>query len=530
MWARTAEARAAERTAQAPRLARLATAQLVTAAVRRGEGRLAAEGALVVETGVFTGRSPKDKYLVAHPSIADQVDWGEHNQPLDPARFRRILERARAYAASRPLFVQDLYACADPGLRLRLRVMSENAWHALFARNMFLRPARAELEDFAPDWLVLHLPNFRVDPKRDGTRSETLIALDFAERILLVVNTSYAGEIKKGIFTVLNYLLPERGVLPMHCAANVDAQGRVALFFGLSGTGKTTLSADPERRLIGDDEHGWNDLGVFNFEGGCYAKVIHLDPEAEPVIYRASNRFGAILENVVLDPLTGRPDFDDARLTENTRSSYPLHFVPNREESGRAGHPRDIVMLTCDAFGVLPPISRLTPEQATYHFLCGYTARVAGTERGLKEPKAAFSACFGAPFMPRPAAVYTRMLRERILRHGSRCWLVNTGWHGGGYGVGRRYPLEVTRRLLQAALSGELDDVPTRRHPIFGLEMPRHCPGVDERLLDPAASWSDAEAYAAQANRVAALFAEHFARFEGTVAPEIRACAIRPGS
>lgn len=501
---------------------------LAEAAIRAGEVRLAQSGALVAHTGRFTGRSPQDRYIVERPQIRDQIDWGAHNQPLAPERFAALLARAKRYAASRRLWCQHLWLGTDPTRRLRLRLRTEQAWHALFARNMFVRPPRAELAGFVPDWEVLQLPGLTAEPARDGTRSETVIAIDFAERLVLIAGTAYAGEIKKAMFSVMNFLLPDQGVLPMHCSANVDAAGRVALFFGLSGTGKTTLSADGDRRLVGDDEHGWSDDGIFNFEGGCYAKVIGLSAEAEPVIWAASNRFGAILENVVLDPVTAEPDFSDASLTENTRSSYPIDFVPGAVSDGRAGHPQDIVMLTCDAFGVLPPIARLDGARARYHFLSGYTARVAGTERGIRTPQATFSACFGAPFMPRDPLVYADMLADRIRRHGVRCWLLNTGWTGGGFGTGKRMPLAVTRTLLRAALAGDLDTVPMRRDPIFGLEVPVACAGVEPRLLDPAACWPDPEAYRQTAQRLAAMFYDNFARFRGRADAELRAVEIRP--
>ena len=432
-----------------------------------------------------------------------------------------------AHLKGRELFVQDLHAGADPEYRLNVRVITEQAWHSLFARNMFRRPARDRLVGLEPDWTVLQVPSFTADPERHGTVSATVIAIDLVDRLVLIAGTAYAGEIKKAIFTVLNHLLPEDGVLPMHCSANVDAAGRVAVFFGLSGTGKTTLSADASRLLIGDDEHGWSGRGVFNFEGGCYAKVVRLDPRAEPEIWAASTRFGTILENVVLDPETFEPDFHDASLTENTRSSYPLEFVPNAHPTGQAGHPSDIVMLTADAFGVLPPLSRLTPEQAMFHFLSGYTARVAGTERGVSEPQATFSACFGAPFMPRHPSVYARLLGELVERHGVRCWLVNTGWTGGAHGTGERMPLAATRALLDAALGGELDRVPTRTDPIFGLGVPVACRDLDRRLLDPCAAWTDKRGYERTAREVARLFADNFARFEPHVGRDVRAAAIR---
>ncbi|MDF1587119.1 phosphoenolpyruvate carboxykinase [Rhodospirillales bacterium YIM 152171] len=507
-------------------LRNLAPAALVTEALRRGEAELSASGALVADTGVFTGRSPGDKYVVDHPAIHEAIDWST-NKPLAPGRFDALKARALEHLAGRELFVQDLYAGADPAHRLSVRVVTEQAWHSLFARNMFIRPAPSKLPGFTPDWTVLQLPSFAAEPASDGTSSSTVIALDFKERLVLIAGTAYAGEIKKSIFTVLNFLLPEAGVLPMHCSANMDGAGSTALFFGLSGTGKTTLSADPNRILIGDDEHGWGEHGVFNFEGGCYAKVIRLDPEAEPEIWAASNRFGTILENVVLDPDSREPDFDSASRTENTRSSYPLPFIPNASENGRGGHPRDIVMLTADAFGVLPPIGRLSPGQAMYHFLSGYTARVAGTERGVTEPQATFSACFGAPFMPRRPTVYARLLGELMRRHEVRCWLVNTGWTGGAHGTGRRMPLEATRALVQAALDGSLAGVETRTDPVFGMEVPVRCAGVDPRILNPRECWDDAAAYERTAREVAALFQKNFEKFEAGADAETKAAAIR---
>ena len=504
----------------------LATAELVAAALRRDEARLSADGALVATTGRFTGRSPKDKYFVAHPGFSREIDWGPTNQQMDSRQFAGLLRRALAHAQGAELFVQDLYAGADPEHRIRVRVITEQAWHSLFARNMFIRPAHADLAAFAPDWTVLQLPSLEADPARDGTNSSTVIAIDLAERLVLIAGTAYAGEIKKAIFTVLNYLLPSAGVMPMHCSANVGPDGRTAVFFGLSGTGKTTLSADGGRTLIGDDEHGWGPQGVFNFEGGCYAKVIRLDPDAEPEIHAASTRFGTVLENVTLDE-AGRPRFEDDSLTENTRSCYPLEFIPNASATGRAGHPTDIVMLTADAFGVLPPISRLTPEQAMYHFLSGYTARLAGTERGVSEPQATFSTCFGAPFMPRHPSVYAEMLGGLIERHGARCWLLNTGWTGGAYGTGRRMPIKATRALLRAALDGSLDEVPVAVHPVLGLRVPRACAGVDEGLLDARATWADTAAYDSAVRRLAGQFEENFTRFAPFVAPRVHAAAIR---
>jgi phosphoenolpyruvate carboxykinase (ATP) len=504
----------------------LQPARLVSEAIRRDEAQLSADGAIVATTGRFTGRSPKDKFFVAWPERTD-IDWGSTNQPLDPERFTGMLRRAVAHVNGRELFVQDLFAGADPAHRLRVRVITEQAWHNLFARNMFIRPSPAELEGFEPDWVVLQLPSFEAEPERDGTHSNTVIAADFREKLVLIGGTAYAGEIKKSIFTILNYLLPASGVMPMHCSANVNAAGHAAVFFGLSGTGKTTLSADASRTLIGDDEHGWGPDGVFNFEGGCYAKVIRLDPDAEPEIHAASTRFGTVLENVVLDPATGAPRFEDDSLTENTRSCYPLDFIPNASRTGRAGHPTNIVMLTADAFGVLPPISLLTPEQAMYHFLSGYTARLAGTERGVTEPQATFSTCFGAPFMPRHPSVYAGMLGELMHKHRANCWLINTGWTGGAYGTGRRMPIKATRALLHAALDGSLAHAPMAVHPVFGLRMPQACPEVDPALLNPRSTWADKAGYDAMAREVAGRFEHNFARFAPFVGDEVQAAGIR---
>ena len=506
--------------------ANLSPARLVEAAIRRGEAELSAAGGLVAKTGAFTGRSPKDKYVVERDGVRDTIDWGT-NQAMGAKAFADLKRAALVHVENRELFVQDLAVGRDPAYAIKVRVVTEQAWHAMFARNMFVRPARADLDGFEPDWTVLQLPSLEADPKTHGTRSSTFIAIDFEERLVLVGGTLYAGEIKKSMFSVMNYLLPERGVLPMHCSANVGMSGDAAVFFGLSGTGKTTLSADPGRTLIGDDEHGWGPNGIFNFEGGCYAKVIRLDPSAEPEIHAASNRFGAILENVVLDPTTRLPDFDDLSLTENTRSSYPLDFIPNASETGCAGHPTNIVMLTADAFGVLPPITRLTPEQAMYHFLSGYTAKLAGTERGVDAPQAAFSTCFGAPFLPRPPSVYADMLGDLMRRHGAACWLVNTGWTGGAFGTGHRMPLKATRALLDAALAGRLADAPMRQDPVFGLAVPQACPNVDPALLNPRSTWNDKDAYDAMAAQVAGRFKQNFEKFAGDVAPEVKAAGVK---
>ena len=505
----------------------LVPAQLITMALQHGEARLSAEGALVAETGRATGRSPEDKFIVDHPSISASIDWGKANKPLSPDRFGALRRHALRHTAGKTMFVQDLWAGADEAHRLNVRVVTEQAWHALFARNMFIRPPQDALAGFVPDWTVLQLPSLEADVDDHGTRSGTAVVIDFEARLVLIVGTAYAGEIKKSIFSVLNYILPEKGVLPMHCSANQGEAGDVAVFFGLSGTGKTTLSADPARTLIGDDEHGWSDEGVFNFEGGCYAKVIRLNPAHEPEIFAASTRFGTILENVMLDPVTAETDFDDDTLTENTRSSYPLDYIPNASATGRAGHPTNIVMLTCDAFGVLPPISRLSPEEAMYHFLSGYTARVAGTERGVTTPQATFSACFGAPFMARHPTVYAELLGEKMRRHHVNCWLVNTGWTGGAAGVGTRMPLPATRALLHAALDGTLSKGRFRTDPVFGLSVPESCPGVEPKLLNPMDCWADPDAYSKAAREVADLFAANFRKFEGKIDRTIEAGAIR---
>ena len=494
-------------------------------AVRGGEGSLAAGGALVVDTGVHTGRSVQDKYIVRDPSTEASV-WWENNKPMSPAQFDLLLTDFAHHAKSCQLYVQDLFAGADPAHRLRARIFTEFAWHALFIRNLLRRPPAGELPGFEPEFTVVDLPSFKADPRRHGVRSETVIACNFAKRLVLIGGTSYAGEIKKSVFGYLNYLMPERGVMPMHCSANVGARGDAAIFFGLSGTGKTTLSADPTRTLLGDDEHGWSDAGIHNFEGGCYAKTIHLSKEAEPEIWDASNRFGTVLENVVLDPATRVPDFEDGRLTENTRAAYPLEFVANASASGTARHPNNVVMLAADAFGVLPPIAKLSPSQAMYHFLSGYTAKVAGTEKGLgSEPQATFSTCFGAPFMPRHPSVYGNMLRALIAQHEVDCWLVNTGWTGGKFGVGRRMPIKVTRSLLNAVLSGALKMQPMRTDPVFGFQVPTTLPGVDPTILNPRETWVDKPAYDAQARALVDMFGKNFAKFEVHVDAEVKAAA-----
>ncbi len=500
----------------------LSSAALIEQAIRRKEGMLSADGSFVAITKPHTGRSPDDKFVVREPEHEGRIGWGKTNVPMQPEHFVALQGKVRDYLAGHDLFVQDLYAGADPAYRLNVRLVTTSAWHALFARNMFIPPAPADLAEFAPAFTILHAPELQADPARHGTRTGTFIVLNFAERVVLIGGTRYAGEIKKSIFSVLNYLLPLQGVLSMHCSANVGEAGDVALFFGLSGTGKTTLSADPERALIGDDEHGWSADGVFNFEGGNYAKVIRLSAEGEPLIYAASRRFGAILENVMMDADTRKVDFDDEAITENTRSSYPIQFISNAVRGGRAGHPRNVVFLTADAFGVMPPIAKLTREQAMYHFLSGYTAKLAGTERGVTEPKAAFSTCFGAPFLPLPPAVYAKMLGENLDRHAAQCWLVNTGWTGGAYGVGARMKLSYTRAMVHAALRGLLADVHTGADPVFGLHIPKHVRGVPDHILQPRHTWSDAEAYDREAGKLAAMFRENFKKFEDEVSEAVR--------
>ena len=506
----------------------LGVAALVEQSLARGEGQLAEGGALCVLTGQHTGRSPNDKFIVEEPASRENIWWGNVNRPMSQAHFERLHAKVIAYLQGRDLFVQDLAAGADADYRLPIRVVSESAWHALFARNMFLRPDREALRDHQPEFTILHAPFLEADPRTDGTSSGSFIVLSFARRLVLIGGTVYAGEIKKSVFSLLNYLLPARDVLPMHCSANIGAKGDTAIFFGLSGTGKTTLSADASRTLIGDDEHGWSDKGVFNFEGGCYAKVIRLSAEAEPEIFATTRRFGTVLENVVLDPDTRTADLDDARLTENTRASYPLDFIPNASPTGLGGLPRNIVMLTADAFGVLPPISQLSADQAMYHFLSGYTARVAGTEKGMgAEPTATFSTCFGAPFMPRHPAVYAKMLGEKMARSGARCWLVNTGWSGGSYGVGSRMRIAYTRAMLRAALDGSLAGVELREHPQFKLLIPAACPEVPSDVLDPRATWQDKQAYDRTVGELIRRFETNFKQFEPYVGPEVKAAAIR---
>ncbi|MBO0710732.1 MAG: phosphoenolpyruvate carboxykinase (ATP), partial [Acetobacteraceae bacterium] len=490
-------------------------------------GVLSADGALIVRTGVHTGRSVEDKFVVDEGAATKDVWWGRINRPLAADKFALLKGRVQAYLQGQELFTQDLYAGADPATRIRVRLVTTEAWHALFTRSMFIRPPEAELASFEPDYVILHAPHFHADPAHDGVRSGTAIALSFGEGTIVIAGTEYAGEIKKSIFTVMNWLLPGQDVLPMHCSANIGRDGGVALFFGLSGTGKTTLSSDPNRPLIGDDEHGWGSEGVFNFEGGCYAKVINLSAKAEPEIWAATHRFGTVLENVVADE-HGRCDLTDGSLTQNTRACYPIEFIPNVVPTGLGDHPRNIVMLTADAFGVLPPIAKLTPAQAMYHFLSGYTARVAGTEKGLgAEPQATFSTCFGAPFLPRRPEVYGRMLAERIARHGADCWLVNTGWSGGQYGVGSRMRIDHTRALLNAALDGSLASSSFRPDRYFGLAIPEHVPGIPPEVLDPRQSWADKHEYDRMARDLVARFEENFVTFRDHVGEDVRAAAIR---
>ncbi len=501
----------------------LTPALLYEAAVRREEGQIVAFGPFNAVTVPHTGRSPNDKFVVREPDSEGRIWWGKVNQPLDAAHYARLKADVLAHLGHRAeLFVRDVFAGADPAYRIPVRFVTTNAWHALFVYNMFLRPAPDELASFRPQFTVLHAPDLQADPARHATKSGTFIVVNFAESLVLIGGTRYAGEMKKSMFTILNYLYPVRGILSMHCSANVGRDGDVALFFGLSGTGKTTLSADATRGLIGDDEHGWSDEGVFNFEGGCYAKVIRLSADGEPEIHATTQMFGTILENVVVDPASRSIDLDSDEITENTRASYPIHYIPNHVPEGRAGHPRNIVFLTADAFGVLPPIAKLTPEQAMYHFLSGYTAKVAGTERGVTEPQATFSACFGAPFLPLHPGVYAKMLGERIAKHRVQCWLVNTGWTGGPYGQGHRMQLSFTRAMVRAALDGSLAGVPTRVDPVFGVHVPRTMAHVPDQALTPRDTWSDAAAYDAQAQKLAAMFRENLAKYADEVTDDVR--------
>jgi phosphoenolpyruvate carboxykinase (ATP) len=493
--------------------------ELVDQSLARGEGRLSDTGALVTETGARTGRSPKDRFLVAHGSSKTKIDWGAVNKPVTPEVFDTLDAKARKHLAGKDLFVIDGYVGADPNHQIKLRVVAEFAWHALFCKQLFRRPSAEELESFNPEFEILAVPTMHADPSLEGINSEAFIGLDLERRRVLVVGTHYAGEMKKSIFSAGNYLFPQQGVLSMHCSANIGPNDDVALFFGLSGTGKTTLSADPERRLIGDDEHGWSDSGIFNFEGGCYAKCIDLSEEREPQIFRAI-RSGAVLENVVMDE-SGHVDYTDDSLTENTRAAYPLEFISNHVPEGRGGHPNTVVFLTADAFGVLPPIAKLTREAAMYHFLSGFTSKLAGTEAGVTEPEATFSTCFGSPFLPLPASVYAEMLGEKIAKHDAEVYLVNTGWTGGPYGVGKRMSLPYTRAMVAAATSGALRGVETVKHPIFKVDIPISVPGVPDEVLDPRSTWEDPAAYDEKAAELAAMFVKNFDRFAATVSPGV---------
>lgn len=498
--------------------------ELYEQAILRGEAILTKDHALRVLTGQYTGRSPKDKYIVDQPSIHDDIDWGEINQPISEEVFDNLFDKTVNYLKDKDLFVKDLFCGADEKNRLNVRVVSEAAYHGLFSHNMFIRPSEKELKNHEPEFTVLAAPHFKADPETDGTRTSTFILCNFEKKLIIIGGTLYSGEVKKGIFSVMNYLLPKKGVMAMHCSANHDKHGKTAVFFGLSGTGKTTLSADPDKILIGDDEHGWSDDGVFNFEGGCYAKTINLSRENEPLIYSTTEKPGTILENVVLNE-NREPDFEDVSLTQNTRCSYPLDYIPNASDTGKSGHPENIIFLTADAFGVLPPISKLTPEQAMYHFISGYTAKVAGTERGVTEPQATFSACFGAPFMPLHPTVYAELLAEKIRKHNANVWLVNTGWTGGEYGVGHRMKLPHTRRMLKEAIEGNLDGVEFKTDPIFGLSIPQHVEGVPDSVLNPRDTWENAGAYDSKAKKLAKMFIDNFEQFADEASEELLAAA-----
>ncbi|MCF8878599.1 phosphoenolpyruvate carboxykinase [Hyphobacterium sp. SN044] len=501
-------------------------AALYQEAVKRGEGEIAEGGPLVVKTGAHTGRSANDKFTVRDETTEDTV-WWEKNASMTSDQFAALWEDFKAHMKGKELFVQDLFGGADLDHRLPVTIVNELAWHNLFIRHLLRRPEAHELNDFEAQFTIVNLPSFKADPARHGCRSETIIAVDFNRRMVLIGGTSYAGETKKSVFTILNYLLPAKGVMPMHCSVNTTENDNAAIFFGLSGTGKTTLSADASRTLVGDDEHGWSENGLFNFEGGCYAKMIRLSAEAEPEIFATTKQWGTVLENVVMDPVTRKLDLDDATLAENSRGAYPIHAIPNASATGRCGQPKNLVMLTCDAYGVMPPIAKLTPAQAMYHFLSGYTAKVAGTEKGVKEPTATFSACFGGPFMPRHPAEYGALLRELIAEHGVDCWLVNTGWTSGAYGTGHRMPIKVTRTLLNAALDGTLKNATYREDPNFGFMVPTSVPGVEDQILNPRSTWADGDAYDVQAARLAAMFIENFGKYEDHVAPYVIAAAPR---
>lgn len=500
----------------------LSTPRLYEEVVRRREGWISHLGPMVVHTGHHTGRSPNDKFIVKEPSSEKKIAWGKVNRPMELAKFDALYAKMCAYFQGRDVFVAHLYGGADENYRIPVRVITDYAWHNLFARNLLIQPDEPVVHTSQDTWTIIDSPKFHASPEVDGTNSEVFIVINFARKLVIIGGTSYAGEIKKSVFTILNYLLPDSGVMPMHCSANVGKNGDTALFFGLSGTGKTTLSADPERSLIGDDEHGWTDSGVFNFEGGCYAKVIRLSKEAEPDIYETTRMFGTVLENVILDSNSRHVNLEDGTLTENTRAAYPLTHIKNIVPSGIAGHPKNIIMLTCDAYGVMPPISKLTPAQAMYHFLSGYTAKVAGTEKGVTEPQTTFSTCFGAPFMPLPPTVYAQLLGEKIAKHKSDCWLVNTGWSGGGVGVGARMKIGYTRAMVTAALNGSLTNVKTVQDPVFGLNIPVSCPGVPDEILNPRNTWKDKSAYDAKAKDLAEKFKKNFEQFAAGASEEVR--------
>ena len=509
----------------------LGTSALVEHALKKGEGKLTKHGALLVETGKFTGRSVKDKFIVRDAETENTINWGAINQPMSEEHFANLKADFLAHLEDqKELYVADLFGGSQPEYRVNVRVINQMAWHNLFIRTLLVRPTTEELTSFIPEYTIINLPSFKANPERHGCRSDTVIAVSFTEKLILIGNTEYSGEMKKGVFGLLNYLLPAQGVMPMHCSANIGADGKSAIFFGLSGTGKTTLSADASRTLIGDDEHGWSDTAVFNFEGGCYAKMINLSAEGEPEIYATTQMFGTILENVAINEETRELDFADASKTENTRGAYPIEFIPNTSEQNLGPAPSNVIMLTADAFGVLPPIARLTADQAMYYFLSGYTAKVAGTEIGVTEPEATFSTCFGAAFMPRHPSVYGNLLKERIAKGGAQCWLVNTGWTGGKYGTGSRMPIKATRALLNAVLDGDMDSVEFRRDPNFGFDVPVHVPvlaaaGIDQTILDPRNTWADGAEYDATAQKLVQLFIDNFAQFADHVDEGVRQAA-----
>ena len=500
---------------------------LIEAALKNNEGKLGKGGAFLVTTGKFTGRSPKDKHVVKTADVADKI-WWENNKAMSPEGFDALYADMLEHMKGKDYYVQDLVGGADPTHSINVRMVTELAWHNLFIRHLLRRPEREALDSFVSDFTVINCPSFSADPERHDCRSETVIAMNFEKKLILIGGTQYAGENKKSVFTLLNYLLPEKGIMPMHCSANHAIGNPVdtAIFFGLSGTGKTTLSADPSRTLIGDDEHGWSDRGTFNFEGGCYAKTIGLNPEAEPEIYATTEKFGTVIENMVYDEDTFELDFDDASLTQNMRCAYPLDYISNSSESALGGHPKNVILLTCDAYGVLPPIARLTPAQAMYHFLSGFTSKTPGTERGVVEPEPTFSTCFGAPFMPRRPEEYGNLLREKIAKHGATCWLVNTGWTGGAFGTGSRMPIKATRGLLTAALEGSLNEVEFRKDENFGFDVPVSVPGVDDQLLDPRQTWADKAAYDVQAAKLVTMFADNFEQYVPHIDDDVKAAAI----